>query len=780
MLPVEYFSILIFLFSSVILQKIIFIKDSIDPNIDVKNCSYFIQNSDFRVFALRAINGRLSLSFSFSNFRSFDQINLTCLLSERILYKEFILLPGKRLIFDNTLSINFGSKYLSSETIFKFSKLKGIDCFSSPLYSLSKNTKVTIEFYFSVLLLYSNNSKIKKCEDKNLTPFQNVKAIRFSTSVKYFPNTCPYIFSNLSLEKLIIHGVSDVFLKKNYLSFQKAEEIIYLKIGNLFFKFYKYKLNKELFSKSLFENTNSLTLSGNFEEAEKDCLLGFKYLSVFFIELINLNVILSKNSDWFFNYLNQVENYLHLQFVFLNSYFYSFPDEDFCLFQKFPKNKPIYPKIPVAECTCTISWIFQNNDSLIYKKISELNFNICDNVTCNFDKMMEKCTNLPKNNFFFQNKIDILHETSKIAFINLSLSPIFCISGILMNIINLWILSKKNQSVLIKKILRKLMILNSIMNLLYCLIYLFHLINICIFFTGIYCSRFYQSVFAQIYDIYFVEFFNSIFKTLSNISMVLISLDRYLLLKENTIIENFFSKWHKRRNIYKIPILVLTLAAIIYLHSIRIWTSSINNSKYLINEYYLEKEFPIKYYFKFLSSIKLGRDISSEIDNEYLFSYAIFILDFILNDVILYIFIVAIDVLLVFQMKPIFQKRLQFLKSSNKNKVKVIEKSEQNIKIGLYLNLFVLLILRLLEFGILVYVFVGILIFSSCTILSKICTNLLEFSKLFYLLSCSHSTIIYCFLSESFRIELIGIWKNLVKITRKENSITGNTQTVKN
>ncbi|RNA26792.1 hypothetical protein BpHYR1_053471 [Brachionus plicatilis] len=60
----------------------------------------------------------------------------------------------------------------------------------------------------------------------------------------------------------------------------------------------------------------------------------------------------------------------------------------------------------------------------------------------------------------------------------------------------------------------------------------------------------------------------------------------------------------------------------------------------------------------------------------------------------------------------------------DEKKIKKIEKNELNIRIGLFLNLFVLLILRMLEFGISIYVFVGILLNSSCSLLPQVCTRL--------------------------------------------------------
>ncbi|RNA18206.1 hypothetical protein BpHYR1_039825 [Brachionus plicatilis] len=128
---------------------------------------------------------------------------------------------------------------------------------------------------------------------------------------------------------------------------------------------------------------------GHIEEAESDYLFDFKELSSLQIEVFNLDAFLSKNFEWLFNYLNRTENDLFVIFVYIDSS--QFPDEDFCLFRKFPKNSPIFPIISAKSCSCTISWIFQNDDPSRKNKINELNKYLCINKTCDFDQMTSKC-----------------------------------------------------------------------------------------------------------------------------------------------------------------------------------------------------------------------------------------------------------------------------------------------------------------------------------------------------------------------------------------------------
>ncbi|RNA26789.1 hypothetical protein BpHYR1_053468 [Brachionus plicatilis] len=184
------------------------------------------------------------------------------------------------LILDHNLSIDFDQKYLSKNTYFTIANIIGIDIFSSPFYSISTKTELSVDFFFTYFQLFLNGSEIRECSRDNFNAFKNINSIKFSSYVKYYHETCPYIFSNLSnLTQLEFHGISDIFLKKNYISFT---EIVF----------------------------------SNIEEAESDCLFAFRKLSWLKIDFFNLDALLSRNSEWLFNNLNQIDIDLFLIFVF--------------------------------------------------------------------------------------------------------------------------------------------------------------------------------------------------------------------------------------------------------------------------------------------------------------------------------------------------------------------------------------------------------------------------------------------------------------------------------
>ncbi|RNA02978.1 hypothetical protein BpHYR1_024953 [Brachionus plicatilis] len=487
------FSSLIFLFFKIgLCKKIENIPNELDPAIDINKCSDFMRQSGFSVLAIK--------------------------LHDRIYFREFNIAPRIMLILDKSLKMDFDSKLLADKTHFRLANIKGIDISSSPFNFFS--TIISLNFYYSYFFLYFNKSKIHECTRRKFSPFKNVNAIKFSTSVKFYQNTCPFVFSNLSLSILEFYGISDIFLKKNYLSFETTNETIHLKI--IFIK--------------------QLHLTGSIEEAESDCLFAFRELSWL---KVGLDAFLSGNSEWLFSYLKQIENDLFVNF--LSPDWYQYPNEDMCLFRKFPKNGPIFPIIQTKSCSCTIIWILQNNDQLRTEKNRKLNFNLCSNKTCDFDQMISKCVK-PKDVKFFPNKIDVLFETTKCA--RFAYEHNKCVDS----------LAKKKQ----RK--QKFDVQTDDFEFNF---------------------KLYLFVLAQLYDIYIVEFLGSILKTLSNCLMAMISFNRYFLLKGNIKLEEFYSKFQK-------------------------------------------------YYFKSLTLNKLGRSFSNEIENKYIFSYIIFIAEFLLNDLMCY------------------------------------------------------------------------------------------------------------------------------------------------
>lgn len=238
----------------------------------------------------------------------------------------------------------------------------------------------------------------------------------------------------------------------------------------------------------------------------------------------------------------------------LKSY-YTYPNEDICLFKNISSNLKIcvlFPFYGYSKCTCTILWILENNklnnssssidDCNFFSILSCLKFDIKN---CNFSARFEKCSpkSISSTKSYLPN-IDKFYNAIFFDFIAIILIPIFSILGIITNLICVIVLvNDKNKN----SPMRKLMLLNSSLNLIYCFIYLIHLVNKCAIITGIFCSSVNRTYQSQIFSIYVVKFFGSILKLTSNLTCMGIS---FIRLKELNNKRNYLELNLKKRILF--------------------------------------------------------------------------------------------------------------------------------------------------------------------------------------------------------------------------------------
>ncbi|CAF0720767.1 unnamed protein product [Brachionus calyciflorus] len=296
------------------------------------------------------------------------------------------------LILDDSLVLNFSIDSFSTTNLFiNIVHIKGFEVTSSIFKNIPNLFDNIIEFYFTRLEFYYQNSQINFCHQKeNFTVFKNLQQIQFGITVKYFPNTCPLIFDGLNLFSLRFLGISNTLIKQNILSFIQVDNMSSPVIHQLTFRFYKFKLTKNLTSKKLFERTNSLSLIGSLEGIDSESLIIFKNLEELNLQLTNFGVLMSQNSAWLFIFLNNIHKKFNLNLIVKSSY--DFPNADFCLYLYFPKNGSINPVIHLRNitCSCTIFWLLQNDNRLQSEYIIQMNRYLCNNyknLYCNFSQM---------------------------------------------------------------------------------------------------------------------------------------------------------------------------------------------------------------------------------------------------------------------------------------------------------------------------------------------------------------------------------------------------------
>jgi hypothetical protein len=99
---------------------------------------------------------------------------------------------------------------------------------------------------------------------------------------------------------------------------------------------------------------------------------------------------------------------------------------------------------------------------------------------------------------------------------------------------------------------------NASFNIGYCLVFLFSLINICIFSKTSFCSSVYRTELAQFFYIYVILFLGNTFRLCCNISYIFFSISRFAL--SGTSNQSRFRKFIEKQNIKRFYIVILVLA----------------------------------------------------------------------------------------------------------------------------------------------------------------------------------------------------------------------------
>lgn len=392
----------------------------------------------------------------------------------------------------------------------------------------------------------------------------------------------------------------------------------------------------------------------------------------------------------------------------------------------------------------------------LVKSIPSIKIKMCQNLddlkNCNFSKLIQNCKKPISYPDIGANRLNSLFYSEIGNLIAFILIPIFGFLGLLTNFINILVLNKaKNDS---NVLLLKLMKINSILNLISCLINLFHLLNFCISYSGLICSVYKRNVAVQYYDIYFIDFLGNILKSLSNIISVFISIIRYNSLKKINFIEKLINAIQKK--------FVKTLILIcVFLGNIdKLFTDDINTNYYSLDyrDYY---EAPTKNNFHILDGNTNGFEKPLVLK----LYYSFFIFYFILNDVLLVITLFCFDLFMLVKFRNNLKKKKNLILKmnlsihlNNDGKLQKLTNHETKITLIVFINVLTLLLIRSLEFTASFFIFLQKLIGHTCNSINKVCTNVLEFGNGLFLITCSYSIFVYFFLNKSFADSLISLF----------------------
>ena len=719
------------------------------------NCTYYLKFIQINDFVSHT-------EVNLQNFDSFENIKLECFVKYLTPIEKINFIPKNQLSLDNSLNISLNQNFFFEIIYFSFAYVKNFEiCLDVFDILIENNLNFNLLFVFSKLE-FKINPDYKKL-DSFCSVFKKINSLKFLNSCKFSLSTNPFIFHNSNIDSLSINGLVDCFVKKNFLEFSQNQINIKSNIKSLELGFYRGTFTNKLLDRIVFKNIQSIVISGRLDYIDNDIFNYFEKLKEinlknFFNLKIGLKFLSSLNSN--LNLSSNLSDHLQnftIKLNFIMNYFY--PEEDFCYFKNFPQNKLILieSRSLVSICSCLIFWLF---DSYYYgygRKIIEQN-NICWNLReadrCDYESMKAKCDRTSDFKNIYKTSQDYYFEAQQFYFYILILTPFFSLFGITSNILNIIVsrrLIKLNRNS--KYSIFKLIKLNSFINLFYCFIVLFHLINICISINGIYCPEISRSLIMQYYEIFIVDFFGGILKTISNFLNFFISFERYNFLKNNATL---LSKMEKRfRNIL---IILLILIFCLLINSEKPLTSVVN--KFTFDNIYENTypEYPIRNSFKGVLDPDLPIvTLRMQLKAKNPLYFGLFMFNFISNDLILFILLAVVDIGLLVSYKKILKQKQRitlnlFANSANKNFKEKTSSHRITTIVLIYSN--ILLFFRILELTMNSMVFKHSQYGERCTNINSICTIYYQIGLFFYLITSSFSTFLYFFMDKNFRIFL--------------------------
>ncbi|RMZ93115.1 hypothetical protein BpHYR1_048177 [Brachionus plicatilis] len=583
---------------------------------------------------------------------------------------------------------------------------------------------------------------------------------------------CPFIFSGSNIESIQFDGLSNVFLKRNIISFIHVNQSIQSSVDRLFLASYRVRLDDSVLSPEIFNGISLLSVSGSVDKIEKETFKKLLNIKLIRLDLEDFRFFFSNGMDWL-NGLEFNRDYLIVDFSTEN---YFFSEEDICLFKNVILNPRIFIYItaPKLECTCTIMWLqrsFNSSKSLFFSLIGE--DTLSSSFIASYSQVCWSNTNLSGENCAFEEKLnkcrpqhvgptftsnDMLYTSEYFNFMSVVLLPVISTVGLVTNFINVQIIVRiiKEDKEKKFKILNLTMLANSVANLAYFFLYMLHLMNKCVYPNGIFCSTIAHNYFVQLYEIIFVEFFLNCLKILSNMSIILISWIRLSsLVSDNFFILNGNEKNKKRLKWFISVFLFISLMLSVE----KVFVAQINTN-YFVGDEKEYVEFPNKNTFQHML-LRFRTIINIEIKYYGLVSYVffvLFILNFLVNDVFLTLTMIGTDIAMLYFLRGKIKLKKLIGKKMVKGKKKDVklhpEIKDKRIIKTIVLNLFILFLLKFLHLCISIHFLIVKLSYfdkeNYCVFNSRICSNYLEFAEVFYSISNIYTVILYYNLNKKY------------------------------
>ena len=560
------------------------------------------------------------------NFDSFAQLKFICddLIGVHVL--QFI--PNKKIILDNTLDLS-SLKFQTPSLTIHFSLIKGIDLNTN--LSFTSEAIPYFDFSYSDFKFYVNNADFDeqqclayKSSDTNL--LTNIINLSLRNFILFKSKLCPSLFNNSKLNQLVVSNIANTYLNKNTFEFVDiAQNLIAANFESLLLTLFYEKLTTKIINPLVFKDMHSLVAQNTIVDIELDLFKHFKRLERVTLQLFNFKQLFHAGNEWlsylrysstsydlnddsidFKQYTPMVVLFKHNTQTTFNIV-YEYPDEDFCLFHRFPHEKIVYPVLDPGShinCSCTVLWLIQHTFTFfavektdkylanfyldpIFNDIFRVSLENClvdpayhkNFKLCSFKERAENCNKTrfkaadSSPLFEISSDNDFLYLVKWLEFIFVViLSPIAAFLGLLSNLLILIVahnfksLKKRDPNFTFNKSSQSLFLhikLSSVFNLILCSITIFKLVNECLFYTSsVYCSRVAISKSAQWFKIIVIEFAGNVVKTCCNISYLGISFNRLMIISKK---KHLCAAWIKKYNMLIYVLCLLAFSTIISL-----------------------------------------------------------------------------------------------------------------------------------------------------------------------------------------------------------------------
>jgi hypothetical protein len=570
-------------------------------------------------------------TFPFVKIDTLNDLNVTTACSPTD-YSIIILeiFANQNILFDNDLDLRGVLQVFNMsniQTYFWFKNVRGFnekskdltgekDDILSQTYGLIRSFKfsnVVFDFYQQGKLVTSD--ECTRANFKSKTNFFGLLKILILLGNVYYNNKiCPYVFANTKLERLYFFEISNSLLLRNRVEFLSSNDTnIDNNLNYLLFSIYidsisltnlnpfafrklKYlivKGNLEFFDENLFENFNDIS----YISVRSDDLINFFHRGTKWLNSINKNLNITLSSIYNPQLTKNIHRLVSIEFVVQSwlyfNLFYTFPNEDICLFKNFPHTQLVLPlvifdpkKYAPTQHSCTLVWLrkyyrlYFSNDFTEFNRYVYVepeyremfvNESLLDREgefgSCNFSQLFEKCAIKIEYKIVPLNGMESLILTLKWlqSVIEVYMRTVLCIIGLITNFLTLKVIATKKHAKHFSNLIYKHIFANALFNVFYCVIFLFSLLNICIYPKTSFCSSVWQNEFVQYFHIYVILFLGNTFRLCCNISYIFFSVSRFALsgASKKSKLRNFIEKQNIKR--FYIVIFVLALSFSVFL-----------------------------------------------------------------------------------------------------------------------------------------------------------------------------------------------------------------------